>query len=432
MRRTGLARAGVAALALAVGLGSTVPGAHAARQHANVTVTFWTAYTGKLGTTFNQLINNFQAKNPGITVNQVVSTSYTTLFPKEQSAVLAGGLPTAGQAYENWTAQFAKSHVIANLAPYISNKSYGLSSAGIKDFFPKLWADGNLGKNRYMMPFSKSDQVLYYNPNILKATGIKSPPKTWAEFAKDSAKVTKIQDGRATQWGSSWEISESTWYTWMKDWGSPVLNSKRHAVFANKDGLAAVQFFANLVKKQEAVFYPGTGFAGEADFDAGKTAFYVSTSAGLSFVLGAAKPGVVVKEAPIPAGPKGHATQMFGANFVIFSTAPAAERVAAWKFLRYITLPAQTAYFSINTGYMPVRKSALQQSDIKAYYKAHPDQKAPINSLAFAYVEPSYPQWTKARTDIESALGAALSLKESVPSAMKAAQSQANADMAKP
>jgi multiple sugar transport system substrate-binding protein len=432
MRHTGLARAGVAALALAVGIGSTVPGAHAARQRASINVTFWTAYTGKLGTTFNQLITNFQAANPTISVSQVVSTSYTTLFPKEQSAVLAGGLPTAGQSYENWTAQFTKSHVITDLAPYVKNKSYGLSASSIKDFFPKLWADGNLGKTRYMMPFSKSDQVLYYNPNILKSAGIKSPPKTWAEFAKDSAKVTKIQSGRATQWGSSWEISESTWYTWMKDWGSPVLNSKRHAVFANKAGLAAVQFFANLVKKQQAVFYSGNGFPGEADFDAGKTAFYVSTSAGLSFVEAAAKPGVVVKEAPIPAGPKAHATQMFGANFVIFSTASYSERLAAWKFLRFITSPAQTAYFSINTGYMPVRKSALNQSDMKAYYKAHPDQKSPINSLAYAYVEPSYPQWTKARTDIESALAAALSLKQSVSSAMKTAQTQANADMAKP
>lgn len=429
LKQSGLARACFVGVALSLAVANLTPGAQAAPSKAPVQVTFWTAYTGKLGSTFQDLINRFQAKNPNVKVTDVVSANYTALFQKEQSAVLGGGLPSGGQSYESWTAQFAKSHAVDNLNSYITNKKVGLSKKDISDFFGPIWKDGTLGKSRYMMPFSKSDIVLYYNPNILGPAGIKKAPATWAEFAKDAQKVTKIENGRATQWGATFEISEPLWYAWEKEWGAQILDKHRHAVFASKAGLAPVNYFVNLARKKYLVFSTASGFPGEADFDAGKTAFYVGTSAGSSFVIGGAKPGVAVRVAMLPAGPKGRYTEMFGANLVVFSDASKAEKTAAWSFLKFITAPAQTAYWSINTGYMPIRKSALKLSIMKDYYKANPWQRAAAQQLGRAFVEPTFPQWTKASNDIASELGAALSLSKSPAAAMKAAQNQVNADI---
>ncbi len=70
-----------------------------------------------------------------------------------------------------------KNNAVEDLGPYINGKN-GLSAADIKDFYTSVWNDGVLHGKHYMMPFSKSDTVLYYNPALLAKSGISKPPKT--------------------------------------------------------------------------------------------------------------------------------------------------------------------------------------------------------------------------------------------------------------
>lgn len=428
MNRRGFTRLSLVGVLAAIGLTSLAVPAHAAKPHAVTDVTFWTAYTGGLGTAFSALASQYE-QNHGVHINDIVSANYTALFQKEQSAVFAGGLPQAGQAYENIAATLVKNGAITRLETYVKNKKSGLTKKEIADFPKGIWNDTKLGGRQYMVPFSKSDIVLYYNPAILKASGISKPPTTWDQFAADSKKVTKTSGGHPTQWGATFEVSESTWYAWMKEWGAPVLGKNHKPVFASKAGMAPVNFFVNLAKKGYVLFSTQSGFPGEADFDAGKTAFYVGTSAGYTFVKGGAKPGVQVLESQFPAGPKGRATELFGANMVIFSNNTIAQKTAAWNFLKWLVSPQQTAYWAIHTGYMPVRKSAFKLAELKQYYSQNPSLDAAAKQLNHAVVEPAFPQWTKMQADIATGLGAALTLSTPASTAMKNAQTQATADL---
>lgn len=405
------------------------PHAQAARPHSNqVTVTIWTAYTGGLLKAFTTLSSRFQTLYPYIKINEVSSTSYGTLLPKEQSAVFAGNTPTLGQAYESWTSQFAKSHAVQNLAPYIHGK-HGLNQKSIKDFFPKVWADGLIGKTRYMMPFSKSDIVLYFNRAMLRQAHISQPPKTWYQFASDCKKVTKRNGSTVSQWCTTFELGEPEWYTWEREWGSPILSHNR-AAFATRQGAAPVAFFANLVKNKEMVVSTSTNYQGQADFDAGKTPFYFGTSAGLTYVISGAKAGVETAVAPFPAGPMHQATEMFGAPLVMFSKASTAEKNAGWLFMKWLTEPRQTAYWAMNTGYMPVRQSALRLSEMKKFYRQNPQQRSSVEELKYAFVEPTMPGWTKAQNDIATNLAPALDGQVSPLQAMRNAAAQVNSDLA--
>lgn len=428
MKRRALTRLSLVGVLAAMGLTSLAIPAHAARTRATTDVTLWTAYTGGLGKAFTALASQYE-QDHGVHINNIVSANYTALFQKEQSAVFAGGLPQGGQAYENIAATLVKNGAITQLEPYIHNKKYGLTKKEIADFPKGIWQDTKLGSHSYMVPFSKSDIVLYYNPAILKASGINRPPTTWTQFAADAKKVTKTDNGHATQWGATFEVSESLWYAWMKEWGQPVLGKNHKPVFASKAGMAPVNYFVNLARKGYVLFSTQSGFPGEADFDAGKTAFYVGTSAGYTFVKGGAKPGVQVLEAEIPAGPKRRATELFGANMVIFSNNTIAQKAATWNFLKWLVSPQQTAYWAINTGYMPVRKSAFKLPALKSYYAANPSLGAAAKQLNYAVVEPSFPQWTKMQADIATGLGSALSLSKPAAQAMKDAQTQATADL---
>ncbi|MDQ2742753.1 MAG: ABC transporter substrate-binding protein [Chloroflexota bacterium] len=427
MRTGGMVRVCTAIAAFSLFSAGIAPRVHAApSRQSPVTVTVWTAYTHGLLDAFNTLSSRFQSLYPYIKINEVSSTSYSTLLPKEQSAVFAGNTPTIGQAYEAWTSQFLKSHAIQDLGPYINGK-HGLSAADIRDFYPKVWKDGMLGSKHYMMPFSKSDIVLYFNRAMLRHSGISRPPTTWNEFAADCKKVTVRQGGTVSQWCTTYELDESEWYAWEYEWGNHVLDKQGKAAFATRQGAAPVSFFANLVKKKEMVVSTSGTYQGQADFDAGKTAFYMGTSAGLTYVISGAKPGVETAVAPFPAGPMHRATEMFGAPLAMFSKGSSAEKEAGWLFMKWLTEPRQTAYWAEHTGYMPVRQSAFKL--MKSYYSKNPQERSSVEQLNYALVEPVVPGWTKAQTDIATNLAAALNGNSSPLQAMRSAASQVNSDL---
>lgn len=429
MSRSRVLRVCTAVVMLSLVSTRIAPRVQAVPSRANpVTVTIWTAYTGGLLSAFDTLSKRFQTLYPYIKINEVSSTGYSTLLPKEQSAVFAGTTPTLGQAYESWTSQFAKSNAVQDLAPYINGK-LGLSKAQIADFFPKIWADGRIGKRRYMMPFSKSDIVLYFNRAMLRRAHISQPPKTWSQFAADCKKVTVRRGGTVSQWCTTFELSEPQWYSWEREWGNTVVRRNR-AAFATRQGAAPVAFFANLVKKKEMVVSTTANYQGQADFDAGKTPFYFGTSAGLTYVIAGAKPGVETAVAPFPAGPMHQATEMFGAPLIMFSKASAAEKRAGWLFMKWLTEPRQTAYWAMHTGYMPVRQSALKLPAMKKFYRQNPQQRASVAELKYAFVEPTMAGWTKASSDIATNLAQALNGQVSPLQAMRNAAAQVNSDLA--
>ena len=427
MKRTTKLRV-LAAFGLAGMLGAGGIPTHAASA-PQVTISVWHEYSKLNLQAFNYLIGQFEAANPTIKVEQVASVNYNALFQKLQSAVFAGNPPTIAQAYEDQVQQFyTKNHAIEDLAPYVAGAN-GLSSADIKDFYGSMWADGALDGKRLMMPFSKSDIVLYYNPALLAKYGIMSAPATWTDFAADCAKITTITNGRASQWCMTYQVDESDWYAWEHEWGVTVLNGASQAAFGNAKGAAPLAFFAGLANKKQLVISTTANYQDQTDFDSGKTAFDLSSSAGLSYEISGASPGVVVKEAPVPAGPTTQATELYGAPFTVFSKATAAQKQAAWLFLKFITEPAQTAYWSIHTGYMPVRRSAVSSPVLKAYFKQYPDRLAAVDQLDAAVLEPALNGWEKAISDIDTQMGAALTGSKDPTAAMQQAASQVNSDL---
>jgi len=55
---------------------------------------------------------------------------------------------------------------------------------------------------------------------------------------------------------------------------------------------------------------------------------------------------------------------------------------AAFKFVAFGSTPENTAWWSQQTGYMPVRKSAVELPDLVAFYEANPQAKVAVDQLA--------------------------------------------------
>jgi len=109
------------------------------------------------------------------------------------------------------------------------------------------------------------------------------------------------------------------------------------------------------------------------NFIAGRSAMIVHSSFALALITNRARFRWSV--APIPAGPAGSVHNAGGGNFVIFAkTSPERQR-AAWEFVKWMTSPANTAFYSMKSGYIPVRTSAMEDAQIKAYFRQYPMAK---------------------------------------------------------
>lgn len=367
-----------------------------------IVVTFWNAMKYKQGETLHDLVKEFNATHPRIEIKNVDFADYSALQQKTVAAIAAGEPSVLAQAYESWTAQYLTGGYLVPIEKFVNGPD-GLLKKDRKDFFQNMWKDGYLPDGKmWMFPFNKSDMVIYYNPKMLEANGISGPPKTWAEFKKDCEILTKA-DG--SQWGASYTPLSYLWYARVYEYGGEVLSKDfRHVLFDKTNGaLEATRDMNDMVRK--GYVHITSGYSYEADFSNERCAFIFSTIAGLYYIKKAVGNKFAFAEAPLPAGPSGQHSIMFGTNVVIFGTeSTILQQNAAWKFVKWFTEPRQTARWAIGTGYLPVRKSSFNLPFMKEYLSEHPELRAGYDQIPTCLFVPPIAAWNQSIRDITAEL----------------------------
>ena len=107
--------------------------------------------------------------------------------------------PELVHAYESQVADYTKAAVVIDLDPYVNSKKNGLDQASKDDIY-KPYFDTNrfpqYGNQLLSFPFSKSLAVMYTNEDVLKAAGVTTTPKTWADWEQAVMKATKKDAAR--------------------------------------------------------------------------------------------------------------------------------------------------------------------------------------------------------------------------------------------
>jgi multiple sugar transport system substrate-binding protein len=182
-----------------------------------------------------------------------------------------------------------------------------------------------------------------------------------------------------------------------------VNKEQTKATFNSDAGVSAVQRWRNAVADKSA--HIQQGFGDEDDFGAQKIGFFVNTSAGYSFVQKSVGGKFPLKVAPVPSGPKGNHVPLYGTNVCIFAKASRDVQQGAFQFIKFFTNRQNTALWSKNTGYMPIRQSAY--SDMQStVFQQDPNLKVAPDHLQNAFGGPTIPTWDEAiSNDITPALG---------------------------
>lgn len=316
-----------------------------------VEITFWHAMNGDLEKSLTSLTEKFMAENPNIKVTLQNQSSYKDLQQKITATVASPkDLPTMTQAYPDWMFNPIKDNLVTDLTPYIENET--LKFDNYEDILASFREAAKIDGKIYGMPFNKSTEVLWYNKTLLDELGLKAPT-SYEELAQVS-KTIKEKKGIA---GAGFDSLNTYYTTFLKTEGKTF---DSNFDVTDEASAKALNYYLEGVK--EGYFrIAGTDNYLSGPFGNGTVAMYVGSNAGENFVKQGVGDKFEVAAAPYPTS----ASLQQGTDLYVFSSATAEQKTAAYMFLKFLTTKENQITWASQTGYMPVRQSAIDSEEYK-------------------------------------------------------------------
>ena len=316
-----------------------------------VEITFWHAMNGDLEKSLQDLTNKFMEENKNITVTLQNQSSYNDLQQKVTATFSSPkDLPTLTQAYPDWMVNAIQDDLIVDLKPYINNET--LKFDNYDDILPSFREENEKDGKIYALPFNKSTEVLWYNKNLFNELNLQ-PPKTYEEF-KTIAQTIKNKKGIV---GGGFDSLNNYYVTFLKNEGA---NFDNNFDVTSDKSVKAVDYYLDGIKKGYFRI-AGTDNFLSGPFASEKIGMYVGSNAGESFIKQSVNNKFEIGVAPYPA----KEVMQQGTDLFIFNSATPEQKTAAYELLKFLTTTENQITWGNETGYIPVRTSAINNDKYK-------------------------------------------------------------------
>ncbi len=354
---------------------------------AQVEIQWWHAMSGANGDRIVKIANDFNASQSEFKVVPSFKGSYADTMNAGIAAFRAGGAPHILQVFEVGTAtMMAAKGAIKPVHQLMAETGEPFDS---KSYLPAVTGYYSTSKGDMLsFPFNSSTVVMWVNKDALKKAGVDKIPATWPETF-DAA--TKLRAAGFDKCGVS-----TGWVTWVNienfsAWHNQSLSTKANGLdgfdteIAFNKSAAVVKHFENLVKYQKDKIYDYAGRTneGEGRFTSGECPLFLTSSAFYGNVKANAKFDYTA--APMPYYPDvAGAPQnsiIGGASLWVMSGKPAAEYKGVAKFMTYLSSPAVQAWWSQETGYLPITPAAYEYSKKQGFFDKVPAAEIAIKEI---------------------------------------------------
>lgn len=341
---------------------------------------------GSLAPKMDELVGKFNSEHPNIQVEPIFSGTYLDNYTKALTAHMSGNPPdvTLCSDYDMWS--YMEIGALFPLDDYIEKAG---GDEFWSDFYEAFQLDTLYEGKRCNLPFQKSTPIFYYNKDAFREVGLdpEAPPETWAELIEYAQKLVKRDDaGEVTRWGVEIPIDAWMLTAFAMQNGSTWSGNEGTEVYLDDPAtIEAMQLLGDLANKYEVM--PQFRLFGDsaADFVAGVTAMMYNSTGSLTFVKNSATFDFAVAFMP---GQERRAGPTGGASLVIFDNISQSHKDAAWEFINWMTQPEQTAFWSMASGYMAVRKSTLDLPEYQEYLQQVPQAQVSLDQLQFDFQVP--------------------------------------------
>jgi multiple sugar transport system substrate-binding protein len=347
-----------------------------------VTIEFWYGLGGKLGDNMKLLIDKFNSSQKEVIVKGVVQADYSETEKKLQAAIALGEVPAAVLSSNiDW----ARKGYFAPIDDLMAEQADFNKDDLVQTFLEQGKVDGK----QYFVPMYGTTQIMYYSKESLDKANIKAEDlTTWEALADAAAQMTVKKNGKTTFYG--WEpmwgqanmvdavlskggtilsedgktvtIDSPEWIETWESFRKWIHDDKIMRIHSGGQGWEYWYKTIDDVMKGQAAGYTGSsGDQGDLDF----TKLAAMEQPGWEGI-GVGKPSAEAILASIPA------------------KASDEQKRAAFKWFSFFTNSENTAFWSMNTGYIAVRQSAIEDPTFKAFSEKNPQSKIPLMQAAHA------------------------------------------------
>lgn len=364
----------LAAAAAGVTAGCAGMGGGGSVKSGSGPIDFWSSHPGQSSAAERELIGRFQDRFPTLSVKLIdAGKDYDEVAQKFNAALIGTDVPDVVLLDDRWWFHFALSGVLTAL-----DDLFGQVGVDTTDYVDSLLADYEFNGRHYAVPYARSTPLFYYNKAAWQQAGLPDRgPQSWSEFDEWGPELQRVVGaGRSAHgWANADLIS---WTFQGPNWAfGGAYSDKWTLTLTEPATIAAGNFYRNSIH--------GKGYAAVAndianEFATGILASAVASTGSLAGITASAR--FDFGAAPLPTGPDAApACPTGGAGLAIPAKLSEERKVNALKFIAFVTNPTNTAYFSQQTGYLPVRKSAVDDASERHYLADNPRARVALDQL---------------------------------------------------
>lgn len=339
-----------------------------------VTVRFWHSFVASTRPALDILIERFETEHPNIRVRAQYVPTGDGLIRKLVSSIQSGTAPDLSWVHADFLGKLVQADAIYPMSTFLEGED-GLSDDELADFFPAALEAATWRDTLYALPMEATLLSLVYNKDHFREAGLdpERPPATWEEMRDYTRRLTRDTDGngRADRFGfyvpvfpasgalSVWMVLQWSPYIWSAG-GYLINEDQTQVLYDSEAGVRALTLWKDLFVDMGS---PGLSMTHDAHFAAGHVSMIMDGPWDLPMFKRLDDIDWAI--APLPAGPSEQVTYLAGEHLAVFKQTEHAD--AAWTFIKWVTQPEIQAFFSAESGYLPVRQSALDLPSYRAH-----------------------------------------------------------------
>jgi ABC-type glycerol-3-phosphate transport system substrate-binding protein len=376
---------------------------------AGTRIRFWHPWSGSMAEMIASSAVEFNRSNTwGIEVEVFAPGGSGALFDAVSERLASADTPHLVAAAMDQIVTWQRLEgVVINLNDYVADAVWGLNPQERADFPRSFWDQGEVDGFRYGIPALQSPQVLFYNAAWGRALGFAHPPESVTEFEAQvcaAAAANRADADRANDGTGGWIVNTDplAQLAWLYSFGFDPLVEGETIRFNRAAARELFSFFRHLYDRNciwdARLPEPYEYFATRRALLYSGTLYDLATQTSADRRFGNTDEWIIL---PYPPSGDGRPVVLTsGLAYAVFA-ADAREQMAAWLFLRWMSLSRNQAMLAQISGGWPASVQAI--SELEAYRAENPAWDNSLLWIPLAQPAPVLPEWRLARSVLSDA-----------------------------
>jgi multiple sugar transport system substrate-binding protein len=379
-------------LVIVAGCGGSSPNESA---DGRTTITFWHSFVSSTIPALEVLLERFEEENPTIRINAQYIPTGDALVQKLVTAVQSKTAPDVSWIHSHYLEELVEANAVWPMDEFINGPN-GLTPEEMADIYPALIQYASWQGTMYSMPMEATNLGILYNKDHFREVGLdpERPPRTWAEMrdAVQRLTVDSNGDGRMERVGfmvpgvpadgPQGPYMEWQWTPFLWQAGGYMINEEQTRVlFGEEPGVLALSFWKDLYDLQNL-----RNFTNDAE------PAFISKQASMMLdgPWNLPRYPTTLRDidwgiAWLPEGPARRATVVAGEYLAIFRQTEHPDE--AWAFIKWTLNPEIQAFWSMQSGYLPVRKSVLEVEEFRQFLDDNHGHRSFAEQMEYAVAQ---------------------------------------------